>query len=326
MDKQTQFRDELDEWLAEGKIDRSTYDRLLAEQVGEPNDPVSSGVMTGAAGMVLGMAIGYLLMLRYDGEPGQVSQASLFCFLALGTLGVGLVRGGWCELGRSIAVAGSSLWTLAVLLWCLADFPPDNFYLSTVFLILAAGHFALGYLSTSALVVFKGCTWLVPAVSLYLAEWNDGRFGYGEFLLAFAGLGGLFLVAAREHLVLRRPARVSLRFAMAYHVAGLSLINWVAYGLAWFGWSGEGYADVTARLIGVTLTVVLYGLEVWAGQNSRMPWVSSMGVLHFLLQVTAILGYPHISLQHRALLIIGFALLLIFVAQGDGTARRSGRA
>lgn len=325
MDKDSQFQDELDEWLAAGKIDRTTYDRLQAEQRGETTEPVSGGLLTGAAGSALGMGIAYLLLIRGEGQPMAVAYSSLMMFLAMAVIGIGLVRGGWSELGRAIAIASSSLWTQAVMLWFVADFPPDGFYVSTVFAILAAGHFINGYLSTSAFVTFKATTWVVPALLVYMAEWNDGGFRYGDFMMALAGLGAVFLVAAREHLVLRRPARVSLRFAMAYHIAGLSLINWVAYGLAWFGFDGNGHANVSWRLFCVTLTVVLYGLEVWAGQASRMPWVALMGVIHFLLQVTAILSYPYISLQQRALLVIGIALLLILVAQGDSVRHKTER-
>lgn len=325
MDKEARFREEIDEWLAEGKIDRKTYDRLIAEQRGEPTEPVTGGLMGGAAGLVMGNAICYLLLIRGGGEPLSVAYTSLMWFLAMAVGGIALARGGWTEVGRGIAVAASSLWTQAVLLWFVADFPPDGFYLSTIFFILALGHFAVGYLASSALVTFKGTGWLVPALLMYLAEWNAGGFEFGHFMLALAGLGALFLVAAREHLVLRWPSGVFTRFALAYHVAGLSLINWVAYALAWYGWNGDGHANVPVRLTCVALTVVLYGLEVWAGQNSRMPWVSSMGVIHFLLQVTAILSYPYITLEQRALLVIGLALLLILVTQGESSRRRSER-
>lgn len=323
MDKEGQLREELDEWLAEGKIDRATYDRLSAEQRGEPTEPVTAGLLPGAAGLVMGNAIAYLVLIRGGGEPLPVAYASLMWFLALAVGGIALARGGWTELGRGIAVASSSLWTQAVFLWLVGDFPPDGFYLSTVFFLMALGHFAIGYAAFSALVTFKGALWLVPTLLMYLAEWNSGAFEFGHFMLALAGLGALFLVAAREHLVLRWPSGVFTRFALAYHIAGLSLINWVAYALAWFGWDGEGHANVPVRLACVALTVILYGLEVWAGQNSRMPWVSSMGVIHFLLQVTAILSYPYISLEQRALLVIGLALLLILVTQGESSRRKA---
>jgi hypothetical protein len=183
--------------------------------------------------------------------------------------------------------------------------------------------FLIAYLSTSSLVLIKGCLWLIPALGWFMVEWDDGRYQLGEYLCAWAALGAVYLVAAREHLVLRWPGRgLAIRFAMAYQIVGLSLINWAAFTLAWFGWDGEGYHNVPVRLACVTATVVFYGLEVWAGQNSGMPWVSGLGVLHFLVQTTAILGYYPIPLQHRALLVIGFALLLILVAQGESARRR----
>jgi hypothetical protein len=163
---------------------------------------------------------------------------------------------------------------------------------------------------------------MILSVLMYVQEWDDGTYTVGTYMLSFALLGGAYLVAAREHLVLRWPAgHLSMRFARAYQVVALSLINWAVYVIAWYGLDGRGYTDIGMRLLGVAGSVVVYGLEMWAGQKSRMPWVAAMGVIHFLLQIQAILSYPYLSLAHRAMLIIAFALLLILVSQGESSRK-----
>lgn len=322
MDKKEQIREELDEWLAEGKIDRETYDRLLAEQLGERAESVTDGLFAGSAAWALGEALGFYLIVHFQGNASAISRWSLVITLILTWVGMRLRRGERGELGRSCAIVASSMWTWAALYYLAMDFPPYHVYLSTAVALIALGHYAIGYLTTSSLAVLRGCFWLWIALVLYLLEWDDGRYRPGDLWVAYAALGGVYLVAAREHLVLRWPGGgLAVRFARAYHIMGLELINWSAYAFAWFGRDGDGYRDVGARVIWVTATVVLFGLEVWAGQKSRMPWVATLGVAHFLLQIWGILSYPYISLEQRALLVIGVALLLILVAQGDSRGR-----
>lgn len=323
-EKQDSIREELDEWLAQGKIDRATYDRLIAEETGEPEDePLGPGLLTGAGGCALGLGLLYLLIVRFEHDADLLWRTALIAALGFSLVGSWLVRRTQLgELGRVLAIVAGFMWPLGFWVWLLRD--PDRDIPQWVMLVPAAGEFLIAYLSTSAVVLVFGCAWLVPGIFLYLYDPHD-PLTFGGSMTLLAAIGAAYLVAAREHLVWRWPRQVWLRFAAGYQVLGLWLINWSTYLLAWNGWDGEGYNDVGARLLWVTVTVLLYSLEVWAGQSSKMPWVAALGIYQFILQIIGILSYHLLSLEQRAVIIIAYAVVLILVAQGESASRRRSR-
>ncbi|MBI4860658.1 MAG: hypothetical protein HY815_10415 [Candidatus Riflebacteria bacterium] len=313
---------ELDAWLAEGRIDQETHGRLSADASlpRPPQDPTGHGLLMGAGGIALGLGLCYLVGSNLDWSLDLVGGASLLLCLLFGWVGTNLTRGGpRAELGRCLAIVSSLLWIQAVACFALGHLEPGA-RLSPVFLVLSAGLFLLAYLSTSAVVLFEGTLMLCDWMAAFLGE--QPWFQHGIFLAAFALLGTAYLVVGRQHLLTRWPAGPPfLRFALVYQLVGLNLINWSTMILAWTGWTGDGYGEVAARLVCVTMTVLLYGLEVWAGRKSGLSWITAIGVYHFLLQILAILYYPHLSIQSRAAIVIVLGLIMIFTALGEGGAR-----
>jgi hypothetical protein len=329
METDDPVREELDEWLAQGKIDRETHDRLVADH-GAAGRVQGSGLLTGAAGLCVGLGVAYLLWPQYGWEPRSVGWASLGGAVALGFVGSVIARATrMAEMGRFLAVVGSILMVQAALIWF--SLSPGERTLSWMVLALAAGLFVMAYASTSALVLLQGTLWLTVWLSVLLAERAQGPVHFGCSLGAHACLGAFFLLMGRDHVVRRwPPGASSIRFAKTYQLVGLTLINGAAFLLGWAGWDGDGYPDVAARAAGVSMAIGLYVLEIWAGLHSRMHWIAALGVAHFLLQIWAILLYPHASLRARAIVVIalGLALLALYLSEGGDRDphRRQGQA
>jgi hypothetical protein len=320
-DKKDGIREELDEWLAAGKIDRETYDRLIAEQAGADGERLGSGMLTGSAGFALGLGLSYLMCSWLEFRPDVIWRIALAMAAASCLTGALIARRpAVSELGRILGIVAGFMWPIGYVSWLQSN-PEQEPAASTVLFTVAAGELLIGYLSTSAMVACAGLFWIVPAVFWWLIESGyELVFGQEMVILSVIGIG--YLTAAREHLVWHWPRGVWHRFAAGYQMLGLFLLNWSTYALSWGGWDGEGYQRVVPRLVCVTASMMLYSLEVWAGQTRRMPAVAAMGIYQFVLQILGILSYPHISLEQRALIVIVYAVLLIVVAQGDSASRR----
>jgi uncharacterized membrane protein len=322
MEDSRPIHEHVEQWYSQGKIDRATYERLLADCHAEPKPPADEdprGLVTGLGGLVLGLGLIYLVGDRFAWIPFPVFQVSLLLAGVLAAAAVLLAqRTRLQESGRALAIAASLLWVQANF-----NLPVHLTPIQHLFL-LSGGLVALAYVANSAVVLFQATVWVSILVATIVNEFAGWPNRFGVMLTAHILLGALYVAAAREHLGQRLPAGVAARrFAFVYQVVGLSLINWSAMLLGWYGWTGDGYHDVGMRMAGATVTVVLYGLEAWVGRSAGMIHISLLGISHFLAQILALLWYPYVSDRQRGLIIFVLGLLMILLSLG-GRPRDNG--
>lgn len=322
-DRNTIVRSEIERWREEGLLDAATAARLLGQYPSDPAEPAAHdrvAHLLGVGGVLLGLGLTALLRLHLRLEGLALVAVALGIVLALGGMGLALVRGagGCCpDTGRALVIAG------AILAW--TGFPAceqagilrDTMAFTALTIALLAGAFASG----SGLVMAQAQ--IAASVTLAMWMYDAGALERpGPYLAMLALLGIVNMAVARQGMDWERP--LVRRVAPWHHACGIVQVEVALFFLARIGWSG---LEPWPERLGWSLLLLLFaGLLVRAGLRIRRMAHQVLGLCALVLEILFLYGEVLWHTLPKSITFILVGIVLILVGQSWERRLRGGAA